>query len=172
MSNESELSRSTDAASKMLKTDNSSSSGINESASDQAPEIVAGRLTTYTRTLHVGPLPPPEVLSAYGEVDPSFPERILKMAEAQAEHRKQQEREDLCADIDDLKAQRGTERIGQVFALVVCLAFLGGGVWVTLRGHDWVGGVIVGATLLGIVTVFITGRRSRINPPSTEAHHQ
>lgn len=143
----------------MLTTDNSNSSEISESASDHAQETVAGQLTV-TRTLHVGPLPPPEVLSAYGQVDPSFPERILRMAEAQAEHRKHQEKEELRADIEDLKAQRGTERIGQIFALIVCLAFLSGGVWVTLRGHEWVGGVIVGATLLGIVTVFVTGRRT------------
>ena len=36
-------------------------------------------------SLHVGPLPEPVTLARYGEVDPSFPERIVRMAEMQVE---------------------------------------------------------------------------------------
>jgi uncharacterized membrane protein len=32
--------------------------------------------------LFSGPLPPPEVLKGYGDVDPQYPERIFKMAES------------------------------------------------------------------------------------------
>jgi uncharacterized membrane protein len=31
-----------------------------------------------------GPLPPPEALKAYREIDPGYPERLMKMAEAHA----------------------------------------------------------------------------------------
>ncbi len=31
--------------------------------------------------LSIGPLPPPKILREYKEIDPSFPERIFKMAE-------------------------------------------------------------------------------------------
>jgi uncharacterized membrane protein len=34
-----------------------------------------------------GPIPDPETLAQYKHVDPSFPERIMRMAESQHEHR-------------------------------------------------------------------------------------
>ena len=35
-------------------------------------------------TTHIGPLPLPDTLTAYGNVDPTFPERIMRMAEENA----------------------------------------------------------------------------------------
>ena len=46
-----------------------------------------------------GPLPPPQVLRAYREAIPDAPERILKMAEAQARHRMLMDRLGLAAAV-------------------------------------------------------------------------
>jgi uncharacterized membrane protein len=35
-----------------------------------------------SEALFSGPIPPPAVLRGYGEIDPQYPERIFKMAEA------------------------------------------------------------------------------------------
>ena len=37
--------------------------------------------------LSIGPIPPPEILKGYKEIDPSFPERIFKMAEKEQRFR-------------------------------------------------------------------------------------
>ncbi len=47
------------------------------------------------RSAFVGPLPPPEILSKYEDAFPGSAERIFKMAENQADHRRNMEKESL-----------------------------------------------------------------------------
>ena len=50
-----------------------------------------------------GPLPPPEMLAQYEEILPGAAERILSMAERQAEHRQKMEQ-------DESEAERALKR--------------------------------------------------------------
>jgi len=49
---------------------------------------------------------------------------------------------------------------GLVFALLVAIIGLGIAAYLAINGKDVVGGIIGGATLVGLVTAFIAGRRS------------
>ncbi len=61
-----------------------------------------------------GPLPPPEMLAQYEEILPGAAERILSMAERQAEHRQKMERDESNADRalkrDESEADRTLKR--------------------------------------------------------------
>lgn len=55
--------------------------------------------------LYAGAVPPPALLKQFNEVDPTFAERIFKMAEAQNEHMISRDREIKCVlDSDILKS--------------------------------------------------------------------
>lgn len=75
----------------------------------------SGHVTVYQRqTLQfTGPLPPPEVLHGFKEIDSTFPERIVVMAERQSEHRQSMERTSLDAQIQRSHSDVVTQRIGQ-----------------------------------------------------------
>jgi uncharacterized membrane protein len=63
--------------------------------------------------LFSGPLPPPAVLKGYGEVDPQYPERIFKMAEAYS-----------AADVKERNAESLAIILGMAFSFAICLGGL------------------------------------------------
>ena len=63
----------------------------------QFPQIqIQGEIQQST---FLGPLPPPEVLAKYEAINPGFANRIVAMAEAEGDHRRNQEKKSLDADI-------------------------------------------------------------------------
>ncbi|MCA8037114.1 DUF2335 domain-containing protein [Burkholderia arboris] len=94
---------------------------------------------------HHGPLPSPEVLRDYDLMIPGSAERIIQMAERQAEHRQELELTSLNADIEardnQLAAEQArvsgiiwNERIGQILGWTVAAACVGGAVLGMVRG--------------------------------------
>jgi len=106
-----------------------------------------------------GPLPPPQILKGDGDVDESFPQRIMAMAEAEQAHRHSMERQTLAAQREDLKRDRTEARLGQTFALVIGLAAIVGGVVAAVMGAQWSGSIIGGGGVIGLVAVFVKGRQ-------------
>ncbi|TVS00363.1 MAG: DUF2335 domain-containing protein [Phycisphaerales bacterium] len=115
-------------------------------------------LSRFESFVHVGPLPTPEMLKGYEEIAKDFPERLLAMSERQAAHRIAQESKLVEAQIADLRADRHERRMGQLFGLIIALGgFTVCGVSVAFDHPDvakWIGT----GTLLGLVTVMVTGR--------------
>lgn len=95
-----------------------------------------------------GPLPSPDRLAQFNEVVPGAAERILAMAELEATHRREMER-------DALEADARIHRFGQVSAFTVALACIAAAVWLAMHGHDWVAGVLGGTTLTTVVLAFL-----------------
>lgn len=102
----------------------------------------------------ISPLPDPSILARYNEIVPGSAERIIKLTEEQAAHRQQLENKALKAQITESKR-------GQWIAATLSVLFLIGSICVTLAGHDWVGAVLGGATVVGLVTAFIGGKRQQ-----------
>lgn len=108
-----------------------------------------------------GPLPPPAVLRQYNEIQPDFAERLLRLTETEAEHRRQvttrAQRDDAIETV-----------LGQVFALIVSLAAFGTAAWLGFLGHPAAASVIGGSAIVGLVGAFIAGRQhtaSQNKPP-------
>lgn len=108
-------------------------------------------------------------MAAFAEVDPSFPDRILRMAEANQAHIHEMQSRDLQRVIDADKGARMDRRLGQIFALVIGLSMVGAGLLVTMDGHDWVGGGIFTGGAVSLVGVFIMGRVLRPKPGQASA---
>lgn len=100
--------------------------------SEPQPEFSSSRqLKAYLSRSFAGPLPPPEVFVGYEKTLKGAANRILKMAERQAEHRQLLERE-------DLKSESTAIARGQWFAFfVTVLVILAGTYLIGIGLSPW-----------------------------------
>ncbi len=110
--------------------------------------------TQTTITARSGPLPPAEELLEYERIAPGCAERLLKMVENQSAHRIQ---------IESLviASQQKQSIRGQMCGLVIGLVGILAGATLAYLGHDWVGGIIAGTTVTGLVSVFVIGKQQQ-----------
>ena len=99
-----------------------------------------------------GPLPHPEILVGYEQASPGSAERIISMAEKQADHRRAMESKLLDADIKN-------EHRGQIMAFSLATLISGGGIYLLAIGQDLSGLVALIAPLAGLAGMFIAARR-------------
>lgn len=107
-----------------------------------------------------GPIPSPEILKGYGQIDPSFPSRIVKMAEEEQAHRHDMEKRSIEAQVDDLKQDRTEARLGQWLGLTIGLVAIIGGIVAALMDKQVTGSIIGGGGVIGLVAVFVMGRHN------------
>lgn len=104
------------------------------------------------------------MLERYERIAPGAAERIIAMAERQAEHRHQQEKRLLDAQVDDRAVERTIEKRGQTFGLLIGLGAFAGTVIIVLCQPNAAGvitgGVMSGGTIVALVTAFIRGRKA------------
>lgn len=101
-----------------------------------------------------GPLPPPEVLQKFNDVVPGAAERIVRMAEEQATHRKELERKVIESDIERSKW-------GQILGFAIAIVGLAVSGFVAVYGNAIAGGIIGIGTLASLVGVFMYGATTR-----------
>lgn len=117
----------------------------------------ARSISTVIQSLgYSGPLPPPSFLKQYDEVVPGAAERIIKMAEEQAAHRRQLERQVISTD--NIKSVLGT-----AFAFIVALVGLGLSFWAAIDGNPEFGTILGVGTLASLVGTFVYGTNIRHN---------
>jgi uncharacterized membrane protein len=120
--------------------------------------IRASRSTILTTSEFSGPVPPPNLLAGYENVCPGLANRIFKMAEVEADHRRKLETSVVDANIQHNCRNSSESRRGQIFALIITLAGLVAGCYTALQGHDVAGGILGVGGMGGIVTTFVLGR--------------
>ena len=111
---------------------------------------ISGRHAAPTEPAASSPLPEPTVFRQYDEVLPGFARQVLDAAREEVHHRRRLEQ-------DESRRQR----LGQVFALIVALSFLGVAFALVSEGHDVAGTVLGTADLIALVTAFLLGRAGR-----------
>jgi uncharacterized membrane protein len=105
----------------------------------------------FTQRVIVGPLPPPDLLREYERLVPGSAERIISMAVSQSEHRKSLESTMIRGN---QKIQTDAQRYGFWLSMVIALC------GAVLAYRDQLGGyVIIVSLILGLVTVFLTGKK-------------
>ena len=119
-------------------------SDIEKTGSQSNPvEIKEEELSTLIKELSIkssiwrGPLPPPEILAAYKNIQENLPDRIVKMAEIEQ------------------KSKHRHIYIGQFSAIIIGVITIIGGIIVILSGRSTVGLVEVISTLAVLVGVYI-----------------
>ncbi len=105
-----------------------------------------------------GPLPPPGLLRQFNQVVPGLAERIIDLAEKEADHRRSIELQQLSAHIEDMRAARAESRLGQVFGLTIGIVAIVSGAITASLGAEWPGSLIGGGGVIGLVAVFVLGR--------------
>ena len=125
------------------------------------PPAEASRQTSLELRYHVGPLPDPETLARYNEVIPNGADRIMRLAEGQASHRREMER-------TIVTGQKKQEERGQLLGFAIGVLFIVAAVVVALRGHDAVAGILGGSSVISVVGAFILGRRAHGHASDSE----
>lgn len=109
---------------------------------------MAGQVHELFLSYYSGPIPSAEQLEKYNKTLPDGAHRIVKMAEEQAAHRMKIE------SIVITSQQKQSER-GQLIACVLVAILILTGGFLTYSGHDTVGGIIFGTTIIGVIANFI-----------------
>src|SRR5690349_10580998 len=76
--------------------------------------------SVHHESIFLGPLPPPEALAQYERVLPGAADRIMTMAEKQADHRQKLERRVVGSNTFN-------ERLGMILAFIVVISLMGFG---------------------------------------------
>lgn len=95
--------------------DNKGSNDADSVAEAPEGQISSGKINVQLQRFFrafSGPLPPPEALREYADIQPDLVPKIIKMAEIEQAHRHAKEKESLAADITDNKEKRHYERRG------------------------------------------------------------
>jgi uncharacterized membrane protein len=101
-----------------------------------------------------GPLPHPDILRAYDEIEPGTAAKIIAQAAKQTEHRTALESKVIDADIKK-------SHWGLVAGFVISMTCVIGGVALVFAGHDAAGTTIATASVVGLATVFVYGTATR-----------
>lgn len=128
---------------------------VSDAIKDLSPkqrDVIIQSIQAIRQESFSGPLPHPDILLGYENISSGFAERIMSMAEEQQRHRFECDKKLIKGTISESKR-------GQWMAFVIAILFLAGSITLSLFGHDWLGGIIGGGTLIALVTVFITGRK-------------
>ncbi len=94
------------------------------------------------------------MLKQFEEVLPGLAERLVSRMEKQSDHRMKLEGIAVPAQLSESKR-------GQWLGFIVSVLFLGASVWLALEGHDTVAGILGGSTIVGLVTIFVVGKRQQ-----------
>lgn len=124
---------------------------LSEAISSLRPEQRCAVMRAIKQESFSGPIPHPELLQKYENIQSGFAERIVGMAERQLNHRIKCENEIVEGSVDE-------SRRGQNYGFVVALLFLGAAVFLGYSGHDWLAGGLGGGTLVSLVTIFVANK--------------
>ncbi len=114
-----------------------------------------GQITQVTQQFS-GPLPHPDVLNRYDQIVPGAAERILIMAEEDAKHQRGIEKA-------ALQSASSEARRGQIFGLIIGVFAFSTCIVALSLGSKKTAIAIGSTTVVGLVTVFVTGHIKKSN---------
>ena len=138
-----------EATDESVETSDELEAVVRREVSNFAQEILVAE-----QELFLGPLPHPKHLAEYKEISPDVPERIMQMAEDQAEHRRKLESAIVESNLK-------LEARGQVFGFVIAIIAVIGGIYLMANGHSVSGAATAISALAGLVGLFLWVRRER-----------
>ncbi|MDM3978219.1 DUF2335 domain-containing protein [Enterococcus faecalis] len=100
-----------------------------------------------TLEMHYGPIPHPEILKKYEELDKGAAKLIIENGVQESVHRREMEKSYFK------KSERDKKR-GQYLGFLIGTIVISGGVWLINGGHAITGTLLSGTSLLGLVGSF------------------
>lgn len=130
----------------------SKSKAVAKRPSASAVKNSVNKLTAHvTKHEFSGPIPHPEILNGYNEIVPGAAERILILAEEDAKHQREIERDALNFAAEEIKR-------GQWFGLTIGVLAFVASILALALGSEKAAIALGGTTVVGLVTVFVVGR--------------
>jgi uncharacterized membrane protein len=142
-----------------------------EIASEALPPQLRDRLARGDVEIVVtyeGPIPPPQMLKGFAEVDSSFPARIFAMAEQQAKHQQEMERNESTLNKRAFDEQVTVLKRGQTFAITTVLASIGTAGVLGYLGHEFAASVLAAVGLSEVVAAFLFRQQVGKSTPQAE----
>jgi len=102
-----------------------------------------------------GLIPHPHHLKQYGEIDPSIPDRLVKMAEQEQAHRHKYTEDALLASTRIRSRAFDERRRGQYCGLAIGIVALVCGTAAAVLGQPWVGGLFGTGGVGSLVYAFL-----------------
>lgn len=129
--------------------------GIPENKKEEVLRVITAQSIKEASTFS-GPLPPPSILGEYNNILPNGAERIMKMAENQSNHRIELEKH---AIKEELRQSKNGQVFGFILAIIgMLVAFI-----LAYFDHDTVAGIFGTTTIVGLVTIFVIGKKNQRN---------
>ncbi|CAH1857492.1 DUF2335 domain-containing protein [Convivina intestini] len=101
---------------------------------------------------YAGPLPPSNELRNYGNIDSSFPDRIVAMSEKQMKHRQELESKSAEVSSKNSKSNRITTLLGLIFGFIIVMFALTLALIMILKGQYW-NGVFAIFGIIGAIAI-------------------
>ncbi|MCD4664435.1 MAG: DUF2335 domain-containing protein [Bacteroidales bacterium] len=124
-------------------------------------KILSLSTTIIAHQSHSGPLPSPQTIKNYDSVIENGAERIFRMTENQSNHRIEIEKKIYTSQI----RQSG---IGQIFGFIIAIIALLIAWDLAKLNQVAVASIIGGTTVIGLVTIFVIGRKRKKNSKNPE----
>ncbi len=112
------------------------------------------------------PIPPSEMAAQYEALAPGAADRILSLAEQEATHRRKMGEKAVNAQIELLRESAKDTKRGQLFGFIIGLSAILASAYMATHGAQVVGGAVGVSSLVGLVSVFIHGRKQQPTHPS------
>ncbi len=129
--------------------------------SDDLEAVVRREVSNFTQEilvaeqeLFLGPIPHPKHLAEYKKISLDAPERIMRMAEDQAEHRRKLESSIIGSNLK-------LEVRGQIFGFVIAMTAVIGGIYLMAEGQSLSGAATAISALAGLIGLFLWVRQER-----------
>jgi len=121
-----------------------------------SPEKLKKVITKEIRAeLYKGPMPSPDLIERYSKLYPDAPEFFFSLMQKQTDHRINIEEKVISSNIIG-------ERIGQVFAFIICVIAIASGVYLIMNNKDAAGISSILLSLGGVIGIFfVRKQRSR-----------
>jgi len=116
------------------------------------------QVTVAKQEIFSGPLPKPETLAQYEQIKPGFAERLILMAEKEQKERHENQRALIQIEQQNQIATNQSIKRGQLLALVAVFAMIGYCSYLAFLGDIPASADAAKWIIIGLATVFITGR--------------
>ena len=113
----------------------------------------ASQISLQVMQHYQGPLPHPAVLADYEKIQPGLTERIVTLAEKEAEPRHK-------VDKILVKGAINADRWGQVFGFLVSIFAVAAGTYAAINGSPFAGAFIGAGGVAALASVFVLGQRA------------
>jgi uncharacterized membrane protein len=114
--------------------------------------------------LYVGPIPSPDIIKEFSEIDPSFPERLMALGEREAKHRQREVELNNKVVRQEIRSDAIVRFVSPFMAFIVVVAVLYLAYFAFSKGLEW-GGTIIAlpglALVVGMFVRFTHNRRSK-----------